>query len=200
MAEPSITHRQLCVSQVVLEAMMVNVTTWSAIPMTTYLGRSRLVPLQDDDRNQPTHQPKTDARCDKTSKVPYVFGKVIINRRREPVRGVWGLRRAIPNNEISARDLIARPCSEVTKVRKGRPVRGYTDGEVQGRGDRGNRGRVEIPGRLDIPGNGVDETRGSGAGVDDSVYPPRRPRRGRRKGREQRQKSTAWGMGLGSGL
>ena len=34
----------------------------------------------------------------------------------------------------------------------------------------GNRGRVEIPGRLNIPGNRVDEIRGSGAGVDDGVY------------------------------
>jgi hypothetical protein len=84
--------------------------------IVTYLGGSGLGRLQDGSRGEPTHQPETDTRCDQGNKVPDVFRKRTVDRRFGPVREVGWLGGAIPDDEISARDPIAHPGSEVAKV------------------------------------------------------------------------------------
>lgn len=137
--------------------------------MATHLSGGRVGPPQDGDRDEPTCQPETDARCDQSGKVPDVLRRAIVDHRREPVRGIRRFWEAIPDDKISGRDPVARPSSERAKVREGGPVQGYTGGEVRG-GDRGNRGCVEIPGGPSITSDRIDEIRNSGEGVDDGVY------------------------------
>ena len=136
----------------------------------THLSRSRLGPLQDGSRDEPTHQPESDTGCNQGDKVPNVFRGKIVKQRRGPARRVGQLGGAIPDDEVGSRDLIARSSSEVAKVREGRPSQGYTGREVEGRGDRGNHGGgcIEIPGRLNA-WTRVDEVRDGGEGNDDCV-------------------------------
>ena len=61
---PSIAHRlgRLDLNQTTLEAMMVGIVTRSMTLIATYRGRG-FRPLQDGSRDEPTHQPETDTRC-----------------------------------------------------------------------------------------------------------------------------------------